>query len=345
MKNNENKIDIALKKTLAESQRKIYSNIKPGQCILCGERKTSFCNSHTIPQFILKNIAKSGLIGTPNAIIKLPIPNIGKDTNGVKSSGVIHFICNQCDSKYFKEYENPDNLKNKVTDKMLAEIALKNFLSELVRTRIEREEQSNIIQNYGILTNRPYELQNFQNWDIEDFEDEVKEHKKNIVTNHSGAYQIIFHEVLPYKVPLAFQDSMSLIEDMEGLPIHNTKDLSKKNRIQKLHVAILPLKDSTFVLAFYHKKDKKYRNLRHQFNSVSKDKKLAFLNYLIFAYSENYFFSVEKEQDFTSNFKLAQLSQELFGKPNLGVQIFGDNSNKNYKKVQPDEITNFLLKG
>jgi hypothetical protein len=344
MKNSDKKIDAGLNKSFAESWRKTYENIKPEQCILCGERKTSYCNSHTIPQFILKNIAKSGLIGTPTAIMKLPISNIAKDTKGVKNSGVIHFICNSCDSKYFKTYENPENLKNKMTDKMLAEIALKNFLMELVRTRIDKENLNNNIKNFGILTNRSFELQNFQNWDIEDFENEVEEHKKNIVENHIGAYQIIFHEVLPYKVPLAFQDSISLIEDMDGNIINNTKDLSKENRIQKLHMAILPLENCTFVLVFYHKKDKKYKSLRHKFNSVLKKDKLDFINYLIFSYSENYFFSLEKEEAFTSNSKVSQLSQELFGEPNLGVRIFKDSFNKNYKKVQPDEIPNFLLK-
>ncbi|MGX6974727.1 hypothetical protein [Pseudolactococcus laudensis] len=92
---------------------------------------------------------------------------------------------------------------------------------------------------------------------------------------------------------------------MDGFIINNTKNLAKENRIQKLHLAILPLEDSTFVLAFYHKKDKKYSNLRHQFNSVLKDKKLAFINYLIFAYSENCFFSIERKEDFTCNSKLS----------------------------------------
>ena len=335
---------MAFKKTLAKSWREIYDNIKPEHCILCGERKTSYCNSHTIPQFVLKNIAKSGMIGTLNAIIELPIKNFEKDEKGVKKSGVIHSICISCDSKYFKDYENPENLKNVITDKMLAEIALKNFLMEIVRTRIDKEGLNNKIKNLEVFTNRPSELLNFQDWDLEDFENEVEEHKNNIVKNHTGAYQIIFHEVLPYKVPLAFPDSISVIEDMDGFIINNTKNLAKENRIQKLHLAILPLEDSTFVLAFYHKKDKKYSNLRHQFNSVLKDKKLAFINYLIFAYSENCFFSIERKEDFTCNSKLSQLTQELFGEPNLGFQILGDSFKKSYKKVQPHEIPNFLSK-
>lgn len=344
MKSSDNTIDLIIRKRWTEDWRKIQKNIKPKQCILCKEIKTSYCNSHTIPQFILKNIAKSGLVGTPNAIIKLPNSNILDDSKGVKNSGVIHFICNLCDSKYFKEYENPQKLKTGISDKMLAEIALKNFLLELSRIRLEKENLNNTLKNNSILTSRPFELQNFQNWDIEDFENEVEEHKKNIVTNNIGAYQVICRELLPYKVPLAFQDSISVIEDMDGNGVNDTTDLSAQNRIQKLHVAILPLKDSTVVLAFYHKKDRKYRGLRHQMNSVLQNKKLEFINYLIFAYSENYFFSLEREKDFISNPKLSQLSQELFGRPNLGFQILENRFEDNYQKVRPDEIPNFLLK-
>lgn len=229
MKNNDKKLMWRLKKTLAKSWRETYDNIKPEHCILCGERKTSYCNSHTIPQFVLKNIAKSGMIGTLNAIIELPIKNFEKYEKGVKKSGVIHSIFISCDSKYFKDYENPENLKNVITDKMLAEIALKNFLMEIVRTRIDKEGLNNKIKNLEVFTNRPSELLNFQDWDLEDFENEVEEHKNNIVKNHTGAYQIIFHEVLPYKVPLAFQDSISVIEDMDGFIINNTKNLAKEN--------------------------------------------------------------------------------------------------------------------
>ena len=46
-----------------------------------------------------------------------------------------------------------------------------------------------------------------------------------------------------------------------------------------------------------------------------------------------------KRKKFRTNEKLVLLSQELFGKPNLG-QCVGVDS---YKRVEPDEIPNFLL--
>ena len=92
------------------------------------------------------------------------------------------------------------------------------------------------------------------------------------------------------------------------------------------------------VLAFYHKRDRKYKSLKSQFNSSDRLKKLDFLNYLIFAYTENYYFSPTIKEKIRTNEKLVLLSQELFGEP-MGQYVGVDN----YKRVEPDEIPNFLL--
>ena len=183
------------------------------------------------------------------------------------------------------------------------------------------------------------DLHNSFDYDIEDFQNEILLHKTAIEDNLKGAYQIIFHEVLPYKTPIAFQGSLTLIRDMYEYSVNDTSNHSKNNRIQKLHLAILPLKEKTMVLAFYHKRDWKYRSLKSQFNSSDRLKKLDFLNYLIFAYTENYYFSPTIKEKIRTNEKLVLLSQELFGEPNLGQYVGVDS----YKRVEPDEIPNFLL--
>ena len=42
---------------------KARNSAKPGKCILCGEDKTSFCNSYSVPQLALKNIAEKNVRG------------------------------------------------------------------------------------------------------------------------------------------------------------------------------------------------------------------------------------------------------------------------------------------
>ena len=36
------------------------NSIKSNKCILCGKSQTSFCNSQSIPQLLLKNVAENG---------------------------------------------------------------------------------------------------------------------------------------------------------------------------------------------------------------------------------------------------------------------------------------------
>lgn len=348
---------IEFRKSVSKDRKKMEKDIKPTECILCGGSRKGFCNSHTIPQLSLKNITDSGMLISSSYLVGNDLQD---DKIGLKASGTIQIICNNCDSIYFKEYENEKNLKSYPSDKMLAQIALKNFLLEIVRRREEKHQHDNFYTNDNIkkvlrlrikefskkaLDDAFKEIKDIHNsydYDIEDFQNEILIHKEVIENNMSGAYQVVFHEILPYRTPIAFQGSLTLIKDMYGYPINNVHNYTKENRIQKLHLGIFPLKDMAIVLAFYHKKDRKYKSLKNQFNSSSRLEKLEFINYLIFAYTENYYFSPSIKEKIRTDKNLVLLSQELFGKPNLGQDIVGNF--QNYKQVKPNEIPNFLLK-
>ena len=343
---------IQLKKILSREMKVMKEELKPRKCLFCDKDTTSFCNSHTIPRLSLKNISETGKLTQAGYLIG---SDLSDNDKGVSNSGTIQIICRKCDSFYFQEYENEMNLMSYPSDKMLSQLALKNFLLELVRRReekyfFEKSMSDNTIKkalyiripeiSNKTLENTSQKIKDFHNsFDIEDFQNEILLHKTAIEDNLKGAYQIIFHEVLPYKTPIAFQGSLTLIRDMYGYPVNDTNNHSKNNRIQKLHLAILPLKEKTTGLAFYHKRDRKYKSLKSQFNSSARLKKLDFLNYLIFAYTENYYFSQKIKEKIRTNDKLVLLSQELFGKPNLGQYVGVDS----YKRVEPDEIPNFLL--
>ena len=345
---------IQMKKSLSRKMKVMREDLKPRNCLLCDKDTTSFCNSHTIPQLSLKNISDSGMLTQAGYLIG---SDLSDNDKGVNNSGTIQIICRKCDSFYFQEYENEMNLRSYPSDKMLSQMALKNLLLELVRRREEKYHfeklMSDNTSNKALYLRIPEisrktlentsqkikDLHNSFDYDIEDFQNEILLHKTAIEDNLKGVYQIIFHEVLPYKTPIAFQGSLTLIRDMYGYPVNDTSNHSKNNRIQKLHLAILPLKEKTMVLAFYLKRDRKYKSLKSQFNSSPRLKKLEFLNYLIFAYAENYYFSPKIKEKIRRNEKLVSLSQELFGKPILGQYVGVDS----YKRVEPDEIPNFLL--
>lgn len=83
------------KKKLADILKRAKSTAKPDKCIMCNEPQTSFCNSHLIPQMVLKTIADEGKLLHPNAIIGIEILDIEK---GINNAGTFHFICRKCDS-------------------------------------------------------------------------------------------------------------------------------------------------------------------------------------------------------------------------------------------------------
>ncbi len=72
---------------------------KPTTCILCGKPKTSFCNSHSVPQLALKNIADKGMLLLASSLIGIEVVDYEK---GVNNSGTFHYICNDCGSSFFE---------------------------------------------------------------------------------------------------------------------------------------------------------------------------------------------------------------------------------------------------
>lgn len=126
---------IDVKKEFGRFMRSIQNDSKPDKCILCGQPKTSFCNSHSVPRMCLKNIAVDGKVFQANELVGVDIIDVEK---GINNSGTFHFICNECDSKVFQDYENPDVwTENPPTDRVLAQIALKDVLLMLSKRNME----------------------------------------------------------------------------------------------------------------------------------------------------------------------------------------------------------------
>jgi hypothetical protein len=57
-----NKSKIKIKQEISELLKYVEQQSKPTHCLLCGKKCSSFCNSHVVPQFILKEIAESGMV-------------------------------------------------------------------------------------------------------------------------------------------------------------------------------------------------------------------------------------------------------------------------------------------
>lgn len=117
-----------LKMKLNKILKEVRIEAKLDYCVYCNQSTSSFCNSHTIPKFILKKIDDEGMIYNSNLYTSLGLMDLIKKENGIKETGTFHIICRDCDSKIFQDYEDENNIIQNPTNKMMAEIALKNIL-------------------------------------------------------------------------------------------------------------------------------------------------------------------------------------------------------------------------
>ena len=74
-------------------------NTKQDVCYYCGEKCTSFCNSHSIPKFALNKIADAGMVFS---FLEKSVNPLG-DKIGVKKTGTFQLICQRCDNTIFSD--------------------------------------------------------------------------------------------------------------------------------------------------------------------------------------------------------------------------------------------------
>ena len=251
---------------LSEARKKA----KPQKCILCGKEQSSFCNSHSVPQMCLRPIADQGKVLHASLAMGFDVGVVDLE-GGVNNSGTFNNICRECDKKFFQDYENPNNIIQPPTDKMLAEIAVKNMLLQLNKRVIEIELVGISQKQLGMYEN-PDDVSELKALDQQEYEKEVIFHQDIANNNKTGGYQVLFSKVLPYKVPIAAQSAIVLPCDMEGNMLNDVENLDKSIRMQYIHIAVLPLEKASVVLVFYHKRDNLYRRLRHQINTSSQEK-------------------------------------------------------------------------
>lgn len=277
--------EIALKKRDARMLSKARKNTKRETCYICGKQCSSFCNSHSIPQFTLRRISEKGKVV---ASLQKEIPMLGKDT-GLNKAGTFQLICRECDSKVFREYETPDAFINPPTDIVLAEIALKNYLYMISKKTIEKEVYSLLGQRFPHADDFAKEKQSINGYDLCDFQRGYRYAEKSLKKNNGNRYYQGFYAVLNYVVPYAAQSSMILISDFEGNVINNIYNFSPDYHQENIHVAVFPLEKKSIVLLFWEQGKNRYRKFCKQLKKLPIEDQLSAINYLIFAYTENVF--------------------------------------------------------
>lgn len=334
---------------LLESKKKLNKiiatakkNAKGDKCLYCGKPVTSFCNSHTIPAFILDNISVDGNLYNFNKMIGTPLM---KDEDGVNRSGTFYVICRDCDSKVFSEYENPAKYEEGPSHKMLAQIAMKNFLKSVYKRKLELEMYQVANSELGLSPGLLEHQSNIIELDSNEFMNGYLRAKRADEKNSSDAYYMFFCERLDYVVPVAFQGPIAMTTDLEGGVINKLFEMDPKYKLQELHLCIFPFEEESLVFMFIDSKSKRYRNFYKQFRKRSLDEQLRIIVYILFAYTEDFFIHKDLDDEILSNDVLLDISAKSAIVTSPFPFIDGDNVvQQSYDFTNLDEVPNILLR-
>ena len=316
--------EIALNKVMSKRMSELYSEIKKPTCICCGKAVSSFCNSHNVPRFCLESIAVNGKVSGLNAILGLPSmgQSIGKPTPGINESGTFRLICRECDSTIFQDYENPDNyLPDMIpSQKMMSEIAMKNYLKFISKKQIELAMNP---KTYELCENRGFAGKLIQKrlrasfavgqMDMKAYTEGFHTAQKISKKKNPSGFYIVYYRLLDYVVPVAAQIPITLAIDIEGEVVNNIYNLDPMYKMTDLHVCIFPMKTQSAILLFINDGDKRYRNFYKQLRKCDDETQLGIINYMVFLYSEDYFLAgdISERLDLSALKETASITQNL----------------------------------
>lgn len=317
--------EIEVKKQVSKFFKTAEQRAKRDVCALCGKPCTSFANSHSVPQFVLKNIDVNGKFKTFGDIVGRP-----NSRNGINNAWTFHVLCSDCENVYFKNYESEGALLKEPTNLMMSQIALKNALLLLSKYRVDSETNSEAIK-IGAFVGETDVLPIMNALDLKNMDFEIRRSKKIIDKNLKSGYQLIYYKKIDWIAPIAFQSALCIYKNIDGTILNQIYSESEKERMQFLHICVFPLSDCTIVMIFTHKDDRKNILFERQFLKLDDDKKLEYINYLIFKYTEHVLLSPQIDPLVLNSDKLIDLCEETNGNE------FGYGQN-----ILPNEIPNFL---
>lgn len=307
--------EIALNKQFTRFLHSVQAEIKDETCFCCGKPTSSFCDSHFVPRFCLENIGIEGRVTSYNAILGLPSMGVamGKEEPGIGEAGTFRIICRDCDNTIFQDYENPENycVGTLPTQKMLAEIAMKDYLKFIYKRKLELEmyraatDLLNDNSPIGHYAKKKHDVEvPIKSLDLAAYISCFERAKKHYQKGTSG-YYLVYYRLLDYVAPIAVQAPITLSIDIEGGVVNNIYNKDPTFNPTDIHVCVLPLKEKTAVIMFIDDGDKTYRKFYKQLRKLPQDEQLGVINYIIFLYCEDYFLA----KDISNSVDLSQLKE------------------------------------
>ncbi len=234
-------------------------------CLLCGKdvrgKNGAFNASHTIPRFCLENI--KGMFEGKNCVLNpsilgLKTPFSEDDLVSVKKAGVFYAICSECDNKVFERYESERALLETDPFDLLNGIALKTYIKELytsymraIKTDINYTELTDDKMISHFLSLMARIDKSVVSLDIDDYISDYLYAKRSFEKGLCN-YDLLFHTVLDYTVPIAAQAAVPVTRNIDFEKLQNATDYSSK-RLNDFVVAIFPLNSHSVVFLFTRK--------------------------------------------------------------------------------------------
>lgn len=255
---------------------------KVDHCLLCGKKMEFACNSHVVPQFILREIAENGKVSYGYSLSPITVAGIEK-TTGINNAHTFRLICRSCDQKTFSHYENPENILNfdkldlNLQKKIFCEMAIKTHLSHI--SMKYRKLVSMDIAKHGELAKMEQDgkIVIAERLDINEHLNYIDKLKRTCKSNKNPFY-VIFNKVLNYKTKLSTQTIINFNYDLTGKNIFDPYNLSTANECRYFYLMIILCKDETRVLFYIEKANTIYiKDLIAQFNELSDEDMLHLL--------------------------------------------------------------------
>lgn len=338
--NLDEKEKIEYRKEYGKLLGKSRKDAKNRKCYYCDEYHEGFCNSHSIPAFIIKSISDDGEVYNTNKLIALPFVD---EAIGIKKTGTFQLICRNCDSKIFSDYENPLNYDKEPTAKMIVEIAMKNYLRMISKRELEIPLYHNINVENSLPTNYYDSRQNANDLDLREYQNEFRKAKRAHKKKWDDQYHLLYYRKLNYVVPMAFQNSVNLIVDLNGNIVNDIYSLSPKYQLKDIHICVFPLENSTVLMMFVDSNVKRYRKFCKQFKKLSDEEQLKAINFIIFSLSEDVYISMNIDEKIMKDKNLIEVSSKT---PDIVSSISIDNpldyAKINFSFSQMNNIPNLL---
>lgn len=302
-----NKNKANFRKIISSFLKESHNASKLPYCYYCGKETTSFCNSHLVPAFCLRNIASMGDVACLNALIDFPLMD---EKKGVNEAGTFRIICRDCDGKIFSDYENPTNYENLPTPKMLAQIALKNNLKFISRRLVENELHKIMHSKLCLPESFYNSKQDATNLDLDEYIKGYQKAKRTLEKNWTGEYYLCYYKKLNYVAPIAFQDCIAMVTGFNGETINDVYNHNKKYELKYIHICVFPLKSETVIMMFVDNGDNRYRNFYKQLKKLPLEEQLSVIMFILFSYSQDVFFSKSVVEEAKSNAALVEASMK-----------------------------------